>query len=842
MPTLPAKRQLVNVAIPSMPGDPLLYRVPEGWPDLLRKSGVTGSSSFASQLLGRRVLVPLSNRTRVGIVVPPFSSIDEGALEPGKLKYVEALLDQDSAALSPELVLLCAHVVRRYLCDWGEVIQAALPKELLSPPNVIVRWIGPELEGMWPEEVTSKRSHITLSRFLAGEGRVSASVLRKRFPRLSVDSVLIELADQGLIEREERISDIETVATADWVIVEGDASIETIPANATARRRIFDALLDLGGECSWLELRKLTRVTRDQVNKMADAGLVRWDKRTRDVIGLGFDPRTQEGPPPPLTDEQNHAVEEVAKRIESGKREVFLLDGLPGTGKTRVYVELIAKARELGKGVLVLVPEISLTPQVVARIRQVIHEPVVVMHSGMQSVQRTASWRALHRGEAGIVVGPRSAVFAPVRDLGLVIVDEEHEEAYKQQDPAPRYHGRDLAAARGWMTNAPVLLASATPSLETMYLVNERKRAIRLPLTQRFGASWPKVRVLDRRREAEDAPYIGPELAEAIASCTGRGEGVILLITRRGYAPILQCHNCGDTQSCPNCDISLTFHTKGSRKNEAVLRCHLCGYNRRVPNTCGICNADDLRVLGVGTQRIEEEILQRFPDLIPTRMDRDTLRRVGEQERILREFAAGESHILLGTQLVAKGHDFSHVTLVGVINADPALNQPDFRASERTFRLLVQAAGRAGRGDKPGEVIIQTLRPEHTLFGYLAKPARDSFIEMEMNRRLALEYPPYAHLTVLTLSGNDDEAVRSSAFIVADYIRHYPGELSLLGPEPAFIKRVKRKYRWRLMVKSSKSVDGSGEQMRSVLRAMMKAVNLETGVRLSVDVDALEVA
>jgi len=828
MPAARKKSPLVHVAIPGTPGEAYLYRVPDEWVGI--------------EVSGRRVLVPFHNRTRVGVVVPSGPSNADGSLETDKLKTVQALLDHDSPALPGELISLCAHVVKRYLADWGEVIQATLPADLLKPPNVTVRWIGPELEGQWPEEVTSNTSQFTLSRFLAGEGTVSASVLRKRFPRLPVDAALIELAGLGLIERTEQLADAESKATVDWVISEPAASVDDIPMRATARRRLLSALIELDREAPWPELKDRANVSRTVLNQLVTTKLVRIEARTRDVIGLGFDPRAPEGTPPPLTEEQAHAVNEVSQRIEAGEREVFLLDGLPGTGKTRVYVELIAKARAAGKGVLVLAPEISLTPQVVARIRQVIHEPVVVMHSALNKGQRMAAWRALHRGEAHIVVGPRSAVFAPVHELGLVIVDEEHEEAYKQQDPSPRYQGRDLAAARGWMANAPVLLASATPSLETMHLVLERKRAIRLPLTQRFGASWPSLRVLDRRREAEDAPYIGPQLAEAITTHTNNGGGVILLITRRGFAPVLQCNNCGDTQGCPNCDIPLTYHAKSSRRNEPALRCHLCGYNRRVPDDCGICGASDLRAFGVGTQRIEDEIQQRFPDLQPARMDRDTLKRVGEQERILRDFAAGDSQILLGTQLVAKGHDFSHVTLVGVINADPSLNQPDFRASERTFRLLVQAAGRAGRGEKDGEVIIQTLRPEHALFQYLAKPARDAFIESELERRRNLDYPPFAHMTVLTFSGNNEDQVRASAMQASSFLRNYPGKLQVLGPEPAHVRRVKRKYRWRLLVKSSKTVGGNGERMRSVLREMMDRVKFESGIRVSVDVDPTEVA
>ncbi|MBS1261844.1 MAG: Primosomal protein N' [Calditrichaeota bacterium] len=826
------QENVVDVAVPGMRGPALSYRAPKAWP--------------VERLPGRRVQVRLGARVVVGVVCPLDASAGaDTAIDPAKLRTIESVFDTESASLDADLLTLCGMIARRYLCDWHDVIQAALPPALLAPPKVVVRWVGPEFEGEWPASVQRNTALTKLARYLAGTGQASLGGLRKRLYRYATESNLASLQEAGLIERHDRLAiDVERAATVEVVQLAATVSIDDLPPHAHAQRRAFRTLEETGGEMSWPGLKAAAEVERPVLRALEKAGAVTLHRQTREVIGLGFDPRPPEREPPPLTDEQRAAVDTVRAAMDAGERRLFLLEGLPGTGKTRVYVEMIAHARAQGKGVLVLVPEISLTPQAVARVRNAVREPVVVLHSALNASERLAAWRALQRGEAMIALGPRSAVFAPVHELGLIVVDEEHEEAYKQQDPAPRYHGRDMAAYRGWIRNAPVVLASATPSLETMYEVNERRLCRRLTLTRRFGADWPEIRVVDRRRERPETPYVGPELSRAIEGRSERGEGMILMITRRGFAPVLQCNDCGETEGCPHCDVPLTFHTVHGKTPlpGAAMRCHLCGYTKRLPDQCRICASTDLRALGMGTQRIEEEIQQRFPALAPIRMDRDTLRRSGQQERILRAFGEGDAQVLLGTQLVAKGHDFGHVTLVGVINADPALNQPDFRASERTFRLLVQAAGRAGRGELPGEVIIQTLRPEHAVFTFLQQPSTDEFIRGELDRRRLLGYPPFAHLTALTFLGTVEARVKASAERFRDELAKHGGPVNVLGPEPAFIRRVKRKYRWRLLLRTDKRVDGNGAILRRTAWRVTNAAPLEAGVRLNVDVDPTEVA
>ncbi|MFH0883822.1 MAG: primosomal protein N', partial [bacterium] len=501
-----------------------------------------------------------------------------------------------------------------------------------------------------------------------------------------------------------------------------------------------------------------------------------------------------------------------------------------------VYIEALKSTLARDQGAILLVPEIGLTPQVVARIRAALDEPVVVLHSGLTAARRVAAWREVLEGRARVVVGPRSAIFAPVKNLGLIVVDEEHEESYKQLDPAPRYHARDVALVRGQRNGAVVLLVSATPSFESIRLVDEGQLA-QLRLTQRFGSAWPIVTVLDRRREEADAPYIGAHLAREIEVRAKKGEGVVLLITRRGFAPVLTCGDCGARIECPNCSIPLTYH--GGRRTQ--LRCHLCGITKRVPDQCPSCHGDHLRPLGAGTQRIEEEVQRRFPTLAPIRMDADTTRAHGEHERILRAFSEGDAGLLLGTQVVAKGHDFEHVTLVGVVNADPVLFQPDFRAAERTFRLLVQAAGRAGRGERMGEVIVQTLDPDNPVFNSIMQPDVDGFARQQLAQRRELNYPPYVRMAMVTVTSATPERAEEGAENLAKTLRRQGSAITLRGPVPAFVARVKRQWRWRLMISTPRERDPQGRILRENLRRAIHEVKLPPATTSIIDIDPLEV-
>jgi len=811
-------RTLLQVAVPGPKGRLLSYAPPAG--------------ADAAALVGCRVQVPIGPRSVVGVVV------EAGVGTPPRgLKPVEEVLD-GSPSVPPDLLHLSRWMADYYLCEWVDVLRAALPAGLLRAPELLVTWTGPELEGQWPAEVQRDRTLNRIARAAAGRGTLPLATVSKRAGRVSgLLTGLQHLEILGLLTLEDRIAlDRDTASTVEVVRLAPDGDLDEISPRAKAQLRVVERLQAAGQELEWGVLKAEASVERNVLTALQQAGVVEIERVPKVALASGFDPRAV-AEAPPLSNGQAEAVEAIGEAVASGEFRPFLLTGLPGSGKTRVFVEAIQKTLAAGRGALILVPEIGLTPQVVARIRVALDEPVAVLHSGLTGSQRVAAWRDVLEGRTRVVVGPRSALFAPIANLGLIVVDEEHEESYKQQDPAPRYHARDVALVRGRGSNATVLLVSATPSLESLRLTEEGALT-RLRLEARFGAGWPKITVVDRRREGPDAPFVGPHLAREIESRAKKGEGIVLLITRRGFAPVLTCTDCGHRITCPHCEVTLTYH----RTAEPFLRCHMCGYTRRVPTACPDCHGENMHPLGAGTQRIEEEIQRRFPALAPIRMDSDTTRKSGAHERILREFGEGDAQMLLGTQVVAKGHDFAHVTLVGVVNADPALSQPDFRSAERTFRLLVQAAGRAGRGENPGEMVVQTLAPEHAVFSHLFEPDIDGFLQDQAVQRKALSYPPYARMAMLTVLGPDDRRAEKSAEAFAAELRRDPGPVIVRGPVQAYVPRVKRQFRWRILLSTPRDRDPSGSAMRAILKRALAEVQPEPGVGTLVDVDPLEVA
>ncbi|MCB2200400.1 primosomal protein N' [bacterium] len=808
----------LQVAVPGPKGRLLSYAPPEG--------GVQG------EVIGCRVQVPIGPRRSVGVVV----GIDSNP-PTMKLRPIEEILD-NHPSVPADLLTLTRWVAEYYFCDWIDVLRAALPAGLMRAPDLLIEWTGPQLEGQWPHEVQQDKTMVRIARTIAGAGRLTSGQVQKQVKRApGLYRALNALRDLDLLTLEDRqVLNRERAHSVEMVQLAEKADCGTLPANAKARIRLFDYLKACAAPVEWGVAKKEARVERNSLDALVDAGLVAIERKSRDTFTAGFDPRAA-AELPELSEGQKPVVEELALAIEKGKFSPFLLSGLPGAGKTRVYVEAIQRTLAKGRGVLILVPEIGLTPQVVARIRASLPEKVAVLHSGLSAAQRVAAWREVLEGKTKVVVGPRSAIFAPIANLGLIVVDEEHEESYKQHDPAPRYHARDVALVRGKQSNATVMLVSATPSLETLRLVEEGQLK-QLTLPSRFGAGWPVVTIVDRRREGPDAPYVGPHLAREIEERGKRGEGIVLLITRRGFAPVLTCTDCGHRISCPNCEVSLTYH----RGERPFLRCHLCGYNKPAPGICPECRGETMTPLGAGTQRIEEEIQERFPTLAPIRMDSDTTRRSGAHERILREFGEGDAQLLLGTQVVAKGHDFAHVTLVGVVNADPALSQPDFRSSERTFRLLVQAAGRAGRGEQAGEMIVQTLAPEEGVFTSLSKPDIDGFLHTLMTQRKALSYAPYSRMAMVTFIAPQDDRARRDAESFAAEMRKAGEGLMVRGPVQAYVPRVKRQWRWRILLSTDRERDPSGSRMRAILKQTLGSQLLEAGVAVIVDIDPLEVA
>ena len=521
---------------------------------------------------------------------------------------------------------------------------------------------------------------------------------------------------------------------------------------------------------------------------------------------------------------------------------VFLLHGVTGSGKTEVYLQALDHALSQGKGGIVLVPEIALTPQTVERFKaRFSHGPnqtlVAVLHSHLSAGERHDEWHKIRQGRARIVIGARSAIFAPVEPLGLIIVDEEHEHTYKQEE-APRYHARDVAVVRGQREGAVVVLGSATPSLESFYNCKKGKYTL-LELPERAdNAKLPLVRVVDMRqtaRKEKGPPIFSPQLKEAIHQRIERGEQTILFLNRRGYSSSLSCLKCGYVAECPDCSVSLTFH-----RRDAKLACHVCGHTAKVPPICPKCRNPEIRYSGLGTEKVEDILGKLFPKARLRRMDSDIMKRKEDYRRVLGEFRAGKVDILVGTQMIAKGLHFPNVTLVGIIFADMALHQPDFRAGERTFQLLTQVAGRAGRGDVEGEVFVQSFTPFHPAIQFARRHDFGGFYEQEIEFRKELNYPPFARIALLTLKGRNEQKVQFAAEHLKRELEKLTADLKgtmLLGPAPAPLLRAETFYRYQLMLR----VRQMPELSRRLAKLMTDLV-LPDDVAVAVDIDPVSLS
>ena len=522
-----------------------------------------------------------------------------------------------------------------------------------------------------------------------------------------------------------------------------------------------------------------------------------------------------------LTKEQQAVVDWVVHN----SCKPYLLYGVTGSGKTEVYMEIIDYYLNQGKTSIVLVPEISLTPQMITRFQKRFGNRIAAIHSGLSDGEKYDEWRRIVRGEVSIVIGARSAVFAPLSNIGVIIVDEEHSDSYKQSDSNPHYNAKDIALIRGESHQAPVIFGSATPSLEAMARAGRIYELLELPHRVN-GKHLPTVHIIDMNEAMKRSKgHFSKELIDAIRLRTEANQQVILLLNRRGYSSFVTCKNCGYTFKCPNCDITLTYH-----KSSNTLRCHYCGYGGKVYQKCPECGEKSLSNLGVGTQRVEEELKELFPSVKILRMDYDTTSQKGRHEEMIDAFQKGEYDILLGTQMVAKGLDFSNVTLVGVINADTSLNIPDFRSSENTFSLLSQVAGRSGRSEKEGEVIIQTFNPEHYAIQYTKTHDYLSFYKQEMQIRRQLKYPPYYYLCDVKISGKDPMLIFDEALKIKRGLERNLTDVIILGPSNSSVFKVNNVYRYHIILKYKRD-DGLYEILQKIID------HYKGQVKLKIDID-----
>ncbi len=532
----------------------------------------------------------------------------------------------------------------------------------------------------------------------------------------------------------------------------------------------------------------------------------------------------------PLTPLQQKAVDTILEKKDTNT--TFLIHGVTGSGKTEVYMELIETLLQEGKESIVLVPEISLTEQIVSRFQKRFTDSIAILHSRLSDGEKYDEYRRIARGEVKIVIGARSAIFAPLKNIGMIIIDEEHTDSYKQDSCNPKYHALDIAKWRAKYHSCPVVLGSATPTLESY--ARAKKHVYQLiELKERVNhKELPKIEIVDMNQEGKRRiGSFSKSLISEIKTTLERKEQVILLLNRRGYSSFVSCKNCGYTEKCPNCDISLTYH-----KTSNMLRCHYCGYATNLKTECPSCGEEAMTTLGIGTQKIEEELSKLFPSAKTIRMDYDTTSRKGSHERIIQSFQKGEYDILLGTQMIAKGLDFPNVTLVGVIQADTSLNIPDFRSSETTFQLLCQVAGRSGRGEKSGKVIIQTFNPDHYAIRYAKTHDYEGFFQQEMMIRHKLGYSPYYYLTVVRILSSDYNEAKNTSSKVGEYLKKNLKEVILLGPSVASVFRINNIYRFQIVLKYKNE-----EIIRPILKELIEHYQSNSKIKIDIDFDCLHI-
>jgi primosomal protein N' (replication factor Y) len=753
---------------------------------------------------GCRILVPFGPRKLTGVVLATHSRPPDGPA-----KEVLRLLDEDPA-LDATLLKLGSWISAYYCAPLGETLRAMTPLASdvrhgkvysLTPSG---RDTARQLHLSANEPDAPEDPAAAVLRLLDGRS-LSASYLKQKVPGSA--SALKSLEKKGFVQAEDVAAERDPLrASAARLRVE---FIERAQEKLPKQERELLAYLELHpGQHNVAAL-------EDTVAKasVAARGLAR-----RKLARLALEPVSSSAAPPRaphlLNPHQQAAFDAIQAALATRQFHPFLLEGVTGSGKTEIYLNTIEAALTLGRGALLLVPEIALTPAVAGQFHHRFGEKVAILHSAFQDAERAQEWRRIRAGQASVVVATRSGVFAPVQNLGLIIVDEEHDQSYKQQE-TPRYHGRDVAVVRARDENAVIVLGSATPSLESRYNA-ERGKYTRLELPGRIEQRpMPAVTIIDMRREfleARKQATFSRALMDEVNQRLDNGEQTMLLLNRRGFSNIVACRACGERLQCVNCSVTLTYHRRDRR-----MLCHYCNYAIAVPGKCPQCSSEHLQFIGVGSERVEQELGAAFPRARIARLDRDTVGGKQDYETILAGFREQRFDILVGTQMIAKGHDIPNVTLVGIVNADIGLGLPDFRAAERTFQLLTQAAGRAGRGTTPGIVLIQTINPDHYAIQCAAEQDYEKFYRKEIEFRRMMYYPPFgAMASIVVRSANEEDALARSAAL-GRLLSPAPEGVRVMGPAPAPVLRVKSEYRYQVLLKTS-SRKRLGELLADVRR------------------------
>ena len=800
-------KEIVEVAVGLPVFKTFHYRIPEKMRESLQ--------------VGMRVLVPFKGRKVTGFTIDLSDQPPKGVEE--KLREVEGLLDEAPLIDSP-MLRLYRWISDYYLYPLGEVIKTGLPPGLQLKSELILSLTQNGMESLARGglELIQEKVFKEIGRC----GKVSLKKILKHFLGVS-KSQLFSWKRKGLLNIDAGIEGKEVKPKFEKVVqYQGDELIQPI---SKKQAEILKWIKEKG-EVSYSELSKRFKSPSKPIQFLRTKGLLSFSRREvcRD---LSVRAELKPYPKPEPTSDQDAMLSEILKGIHSKRFSPFLIHGVTGSGKTEIYLRAIEEVLVQGQEAIVLVPEISLTPQLLSRFKDRFGENLALLHSGLGRGERYDQWRRIWRGDVKIAMGARSAIFAPFKNVGIIIVDEEHDPSYKQEEKL-KYHARDVAVVRAKQAEATLLLGSATPSLESFYNAEKGKFKL-LNLPERIeGKPLPKVEVVDMKKEGG---LLSEKLKAALKKNIEDKKQSLLFLNRRGFANFILCPDCGLTFKCPNCSVTLTYHL-GDRS----LQCHYCDYRIQAPGDCPKCQGHRLQGMGIGTERLEQEIRTLFPETQVGRMDHDTTSRRRSHLQILKKLENGSIDILVGTQMIVKGHDFPNVTFVGVVSADTSLHFPDFRSSERTFQLLTQVAGRAGRGEVFGEVVIQTFNPDH----YSILRAKDhdyvGFYQEEIQFRKALEYPPFSRFINFRLAGNSEKRTKAMAEEMGNngqalLKKGYGKGIEILGPSAAPFAKMRGKFRWQMLAKGKNPP--LLHQFAKGLATRMEVQLREKGVHLDIDVD-----
>ncbi len=804
----------------------LSYKVPEKWQSKIS--------------IGTRVTVPIRNNLDSGIVVGIRNITSENNIA-NELKDIVEVPDE-VPIITQEMIQLCQWISDYYICPPGLSFQMAIPGFLRSTGRVKYTINEDKqceyLPGSLPSQICT----------ILKDKPLDIKELKKLFKDEDIEEEVSLLLKDGIIKIViEPIKIQEKVKKELWIKLNKNKIItqdEILMWQKKAPQQVktYLFLLHEGKELPLSELMQRQQINRGVIQSLKRKGWV--EVFEKDIFRIpkvyqyteSFDSIQSVT----LTGEQQNAVMSISDAIQTRQFKTFLLFGVTGSGKTEVYLQAIQTAMEKGLQSLLLVPEIALTPQTIARLYSRFREQVAVLHSGLSEGERFDEWRRIKDGKVSVVVGVRSAIFAPLQRLGLIIVDEEHEHTYKQGE-TPRYHARDVAVMRAQINFAVCVLGSATPSLES-YVHTSTSKYNLLRLTQRVASgSLPSIHIVDLRKETDKTsgePVLSTILREKIQERLQKREQTILLINRRGFAPVSMCPSCGWVMTCPNCHTSLNYH-----RYDGTVRCHYCNYKEMRPVQCLECGQTPLVLLGTGTQRIEDLLIQYFPSASISRIDTDVTTSKNRGYSVLKKFADHKIDILIGTQMIAKGHDYPNVTLVGVLNADIGLSIPNFRSTEFVFQLLMQVAGRSGRRERPGEVVIQTFMPGHYVIKSVQNHSYEMFAECELRNRRCIGYPPFNRMIQFGLEAEDDKEVRDMVYNLVQYAKQSlnlkQNNCIVLGPAPAIIRKVQKKFRWQfaLLGKATKTINMMARDIHNYFQRQKTS----SKILLRIDVDPYEI-